>query len=479
MRSSSPKPKPESKSTKSQSFFSKDKAPESAFFSKESVQRQEAPFFKGGDSSQSSSDHGLPAQLQNGVEQLSGQDMSDVNVHYNSDKPADLQAHAFAKGADIHLAPGQEKHLPHEAWHVAQQKQGRVKPTTQLKGEEINDDSALEKEADEMGAKAMGLDKGQTENIVPSKEVTISSQPTQRIIQRAGFDDPEWDKVASVKAIEATNGGVLVVTFINKEVFVIKSADQAAPGREVLAGNLASLASLPAPKIRTAALEEQGKILGIPEVKPHFGKVIKSVPIIVMEKVDGYDLGKLNKNERVLSPPDLLEIAEQMGNWLAFDMLISEIDRFHEIGKPNFNLNAGNLIIDPKANMISGVDQTASFMSSATMEDDGSKTFEAKKRMAFEKIKALSKAMAQTMANDILKRLVPDSTNFEKLPEGFDMTFGIALLKAANIQFAKMAAIAPEKIDEVANDSIKPIEQDSAYKEAVVAIKKNLAFLKK
>jgi hypothetical protein len=27
--------------------------------------------------------------------------------------------------------PGQEQHLPHEAWHVVQQKQGRVKPTGQ------------------------------------------------------------------------------------------------------------------------------------------------------------------------------------------------------------------------------------------------------------------------------------------------------------------------------------------------------------
>jgi len=51
-------------------------------------------------------------------------------VHYNSDKPAQLQAHAYAQGTDIHLASGQEKHLPHEAWHVVQQKQGRVKPTT-------------------------------------------------------------------------------------------------------------------------------------------------------------------------------------------------------------------------------------------------------------------------------------------------------------------------------------------------------------
>ena len=49
--------------------------------------------------------------------------------------------------------PGQEKHLPHELGHVVQQKQGKVKPTTQLKGKvNINDDAGLEKEADVLGA---------------------------------------------------------------------------------------------------------------------------------------------------------------------------------------------------------------------------------------------------------------------------------------------------------------------------------------
>lgn len=76
---------------------------------------------------------GLPDTLKSGVENLSGHSMDDVKVHYNSDKPATLQAHAYAQGTDIHIAPGQEKHLPHEAWHVVQQKQGRVQPTKQLK----------------------------------------------------------------------------------------------------------------------------------------------------------------------------------------------------------------------------------------------------------------------------------------------------------------------------------------------------------
>lgn len=72
---------------------------------------------------------GLPNQLKSGVEALSGQSLDDVKVHYNSAQPAQLNALAYAQGTDIHVAPGQEQHLPHEAWHVAQQKQGRVQAT--------------------------------------------------------------------------------------------------------------------------------------------------------------------------------------------------------------------------------------------------------------------------------------------------------------------------------------------------------------
>ena len=99
---------------------------------------------------------GLPDNLKTGMENLSGISLDDVKVHRNSDKPAQLQAHAYAQGTDIHLGPGQEKHLPHEAWHVVQQKQGRVKPTMQMKGKvNVNDDESLEKEADVMGAKSL------------------------------------------------------------------------------------------------------------------------------------------------------------------------------------------------------------------------------------------------------------------------------------------------------------------------------------
>lgn len=99
---------------------------------------------------------GLPNQLKAGIESLSGMSMDHVTVHRNSDKPAQLNAHAYAQGSDIHLGAGQEQHLPHEAWHVVQQAQGRVAPTQEIDGVAVNDDAGLESEADRMGAKALG-----------------------------------------------------------------------------------------------------------------------------------------------------------------------------------------------------------------------------------------------------------------------------------------------------------------------------------
>jgi hypothetical protein len=98
---------------------------------------------------------GLPDRLKQGMESLSGFSLNDVRVHRNSSEPAQLQAEAFARGSDIHLAPGKEHHLPHEAWHVVQQLQGRVRATTQMAGgTPVNDDAGLEREADVMGARA-------------------------------------------------------------------------------------------------------------------------------------------------------------------------------------------------------------------------------------------------------------------------------------------------------------------------------------
>lgn len=102
----------------------------------------------------------LPERLRRVFEQLSGYDLSDVRVYSDSRWPARIGARAFVLGSDIHLSPGAEDALAHEAWHVVQQKQGRVR-TTRASGFDagvgLNDDPVLEREADTMGLVARGL----------------------------------------------------------------------------------------------------------------------------------------------------------------------------------------------------------------------------------------------------------------------------------------------------------------------------------
>jgi hypothetical protein len=118
--------------------------------------------------------------------------MDAVRVHYNSAEPAKLQALAYTRGAEIYVGPGQESHLPHEAWHVVQQASGAVGPTTTLGGVPINDDPALEREADEMGARTLAArdaaavpDRPAPAAARPVAGVDASDAPIQRLV---GFE---------------------------------------------------------------------------------------------------------------------------------------------------------------------------------------------------------------------------------------------------------------------------------------------------
>lgn len=148
---------------------------------------------------------GLPDQLKSGIEHLSGHSMDDVKVNYNSSKPAEVNAHAYAQGSEIHLANGQEKHLAHEAWHVVQQKELRVKPTTEVNGTKVNDNKSLESEADSMGQKSVALSK----NLIQKKEVNLlqessSSNPSQVVSQLMAFQQFDYKVDQSDEEAETT-----------------------------------------------------------------------------------------------------------------------------------------------------------------------------------------------------------------------------------------------------------------------------------
>lgn len=157
---------------------------------------------------------GLPDQLKLGMETISGISLDDVKVNYNSDKPSALGAHAFARGNEIHLGGGQEKHLSHEAWHVVQQKQGRVNSTQEINGTSINDDSALESEATKMGAKALSNSGAVNQSSLISSSsantnVAQLAEDGQHDEEKKGFFGKAWDatKSGASTAWDATKSG--------------------------------------------------------------------------------------------------------------------------------------------------------------------------------------------------------------------------------------------------------------------------------
>lgn len=129
---------------------------------------------------------GLPDGLRAGIEALSGVSMAGVSVRYDSPHPARVGALAYARGREIHLARGQEKHLPHEAWHLTQQARGKVRATGRAGGAPLNDDPALEREADRMGARALAL--GATG---PATVTTTTTLGAAGPVQRVDSDDED------------------------------------------------------------------------------------------------------------------------------------------------------------------------------------------------------------------------------------------------------------------------------------------------
>lgn len=92
---------------------------------------------------------GLSDSMKQALEQKTGFSADDVRVYRNSPLPARVGALAFSEGSDIHLGPGNDRFLNHELGHWVQKKMGRVSITKIENGIPINDDPALEQEADQ------------------------------------------------------------------------------------------------------------------------------------------------------------------------------------------------------------------------------------------------------------------------------------------------------------------------------------------
>lgn len=104
----------------------------------------------------------LPEDVRRKMERAFGADFSEVRIHEADGAATAVGAKAFTQGSEIHFAPGEYdpgstlglELLGHELAHVVQQAQGRVAATGERGGLPASDDSWLEHEADQMGARA-------------------------------------------------------------------------------------------------------------------------------------------------------------------------------------------------------------------------------------------------------------------------------------------------------------------------------------
>jgi hypothetical protein len=231
---------------------------------------------------------GIPDGLKSGMESVSGISLNDVTVHRNSDKPAQLQAHAYAQGTNIHLGPGQEKHLPHEAWHVVQQKQGRVQATTQGNGNvPINDNPSLEREATQMGQKAL---KESSSGSSKLKNATVSPNATAQLMTKE-----EELKVAKISQTTARPMNKIMKQTVGNQLQVndqLKNFDKSTLRKTAARAPVAAVAPAPM-EDPTATSEVESK--PAPTIASTPAATVASTPTSKVQPIPASNSGKTNK----------------------------------------------------------------------------------------------------------------------------------------------------------------------------------------
>lgn len=148
----------------------------------------------------------LPEDVRARMEHSLGADFSAVRVHVGEAAPA-VGARAYAQGSDLHFAPGEyqpdtargQELIGHELTHVVQQAEGRVPVTQQRKGQGMNDDSSLEREADERGARAArGEPAGGGEGArLPAAATSAAPLQRMKFLPNGESYNEDWDKETS------------------------------------------------------------------------------------------------------------------------------------------------------------------------------------------------------------------------------------------------------------------------------------------
>ncbi|MCC6621577.1 MAG: DUF4157 domain-containing protein [Deltaproteobacteria bacterium] len=128
----------------------------------------------------------LPDAIRSHFESAFGQSFADVRIHRASTQASAIGAAAFARGHEIHFAPGRFDTsseqgmavLGHELAHIVQQRVGRV-AAARAEGHHVNVEHALEAEADLLGARAARGERvdvaGATRVVAPVEEAVASA----------------------------------------------------------------------------------------------------------------------------------------------------------------------------------------------------------------------------------------------------------------------------------------------------------------
>lgn len=148
----------------------------------------------------SSGGRAIPAPLRTQMERAFNANFANVKLH-EGNHVGSVGAIAYTQGNHIHFAPGQfnpdtrsgQALLGHELAHVMQQRQGRVKPTTQVNGLPVNDQTALEQEADTLGQKA-----AQMKTPATLQREETPNQPTNYQITAPRASDAGYQEITAV-----------------------------------------------------------------------------------------------------------------------------------------------------------------------------------------------------------------------------------------------------------------------------------------
>lgn len=176
----------------------------------------------------------MPGEVQAKMGQAFGAALSGVRIH-EGPQAASIGALAYTQGTDIHFAPGQysphsrggQELLGHELAHVVQQAQGRVVPTTQAKGVDLNADASLEREADVQGARAARGERvnGAAGGAAVATVQASSSAPVQRMVDPGARPETPViitlgdGRFATGVIVEEVSGGYMVEHDKGKDFF--------------------------------------------------------------------------------------------------------------------------------------------------------------------------------------------------------------------------------------------------------------------